>query len=153
MGQQEPGLTMEHDKMNGAADHDIVLSASLSGNTISVTCTSGDPAPSLGRGSGAHHFSFTLQDSTGHNVQFASLDTADGWSTCPPPSGDNSGQISGVQMHNGQPLPRNAAFTDNNNNQGSNGILDVAYQWNFTCDDPTITVTPFDPIIKNGGSS
>lgn len=151
MRQEAPGSTMEQD--GGPNNHDIVLTATLSGSTITVSCTSGDPGPTIARGSPAQHFSFTLQDNTGLNVQFASLDTKDGLSSCPPPSGDNSGQISGVQMHNGQPLPRNAAFTDNNNNQGSNGILDVCYQWNFSCDDPSITVGSFDPIIKNGGSN
>ena len=146
-------MIMEDEQMNGANDHSITLSATIAGKKISIDCVGGDPAPSLARGSGAHHFTFTLQDSTGHNVQFASLDTQDGWSSCPPPGGDNSGQISGVQMQNGQPLPRNASFTDNNNNQGNNGVLDVAYQWIFTCDDPTITVGSFDPIIKNGGSN
>jgi hypothetical protein len=136
-------------------DHSIALQADLSGNTITITTTptSGNPAPSLGRGSGAHHFSFTLQDNTGLNVQFAGIDTQDNCPNCPPAAGDNSGQISGVQMHNNPPLPRNAAFTDNNNNSGGNGTLDVGYQWNFTCSDPNVTVDPFDPIIKNGGSN
>lgn len=151
MRQEEPGLTME--QTGSAEDHDIVLTATLTGKRIAITCTSGDPGPNIPRGSPAQHFSFTLQDNSGHNVRFASLDTEDGWSSCPPPGGDNSGQISGVQMQNGPPLPRNAGFTDNNSNPGSNGTLDVCYQWNFSCDDPSITVGSFDPIIKNGGSN
>jgi hypothetical protein len=133
-------------------EHDIGLSADRSGDIVIISLISGDPGPSLGHGSGAHRFRFTLQDSTGINVQFASLDTQDNWSSCPPPGGDNSGQISGVQMHNNPPLPRNAAFTDNNSNPSSSGPMDVCYQWNFTCDDQNVTVRPYDPIIRNGGT-
>ena len=67
-------MIMEDEQMNGANDHSITLSATIAGKKISIDCVGGDPAPSLARGSGAHHFTFTLQDSTGHNVQFASLD-------------------------------------------------------------------------------
>ncbi len=143
----------EQQTMAGSNDHDIELRADRSGNTITITPISGDPAPSLGRGSGAHRFQFVLQDNTGLNVRFASIDTQDNCPNCPPPGGDNSGQIVGVQMRHNPPVPSNAAFTDNNSNPGSNGPMDVAYQWRFTCDDPNVIVRPFDPIIRNGGTN
>lgn len=144
--------TLEMEQTMASSNHDIVLSADRSGNIITITCIGGNPGPSLKRGSPAHRFRFTLQDNTGLNVKFASLDTEDNCPNCPPPGGDNSTQIVGVQMHNNPPPPRNAAFTDNNNNDSAKGPMDVCYQWNFTCDDATVTVKPFDPIIRNGGT-
>jgi hypothetical protein len=31
--------------------------------------------------------------------------------------------------------------------------MDVAYQWNFTCNDSSYLPITFDPIIRNGGGS
>jgi hypothetical protein len=136
--QEKPGTTPN--------DHDIELEANLSGNTVIITCTSGDPAPRLPNGTGAHHFSFTLSDKTNLGVNFSSLDRQDGCITCPPQSGNNSTQIvpDSIRIN-----PTTAAFTDRN--QGAE--TDVAYQWNFTCSSGQAKVRPFDPIIKNGGGN
>jgi len=125
-----------------ATDHDIPLTATLTGSTVKID---GNGAANLPKGSGAHRFRFTLNDQSGLNVRFSSLDTEDNRSTCPPASGENSGQIVGMNIG---PNGDNASFTDNNNNQGR---MDVSYQWNFICNDPTKRVDPFDPIIQNGG--
>ena len=124
--------------------HDIPLRATLRGSRVRID---GNGAASLPTNSGAHRFDFTLDDQTGLNVQFASLDTQDNLSTCPPAPGQNSRQIVGVTVG---PGPGTASFTDNNNNRGP---MDVSYQWNFTCNDPTKQVEPFDPAIRNGGTT
>lgn len=127
--------------------HDIPLTATLNGDTITITGSGGESLPG---GTGAHRFNFTLHDDTGLNVEFDSLDCADNCSTCPPPPGENSSQIIAVTIQNQGPNDNKAGFTDNNDNDQP---MPVAYQWNFTCDDPGKTVTPFDPIIINGGST
>jgi len=129
----------------GGPPINISLSTSVSGNTISIVGTGG---ASLPKGQGATHFKFTLNDTSGGNVQFASLDAADNSTSCPPPPGNNSSQIVGVTMNNnGQ--QKTAQFTNNNSNQGQ---MNISYQWNFTCS-ATFNVLPFDPIISNGGKS
>lgn len=125
-------------------DHDIPLTATLAGSKVRIN---GNGARTLPRDSGAHRFNFTLTDHTSLNVEFSSLDSEDNCSTCPPASGENSRQIVGMTIG---PRPRTASFTDNNSNKGA---MDVGYQWNFTCGDPTKEVEPFDPIIKNGGTT
>ena len=125
--------------------HSIPLTTSVSGNTISII---GNGARTLPTGQAATHFTFTLNDTSGGNVQFASLDAADNMSTCPPPPGNNSSQIVGVTMNNNG-LQKTAQFTDNNSNQGH---MNISYQWNFNCS-ATFNVLPFDPIISNGGKS
>ena len=127
---------------------DVALTATRSGNTINI---SGNGGATLGADKGAFHFNFTLTDNTGQNVQFSSLDAADNCSTCPPPDGENSQQITGVTIKPNASPPE-ASFTDNNSNNAANGPMDVSYQWNFTCN-PPCTVTPFDPIITNGGKT
>ena len=122
--------------------HDIQLTADRTGNKVTI---SGNGAADLPKGSGAHRFRFSLIDSTTLGVEFSSLDAEDNCSTCPPAPGENSRQIVGVTIG---PQPRTAAFTDNNNNSVP---MDVGYQWHFTCNDPTVQVEPFDPIIRNGG--
>lgn len=123
---------------------DIVLSTSTRGQTISIL---GNGTASLPKGQAATHFRFLLNDTSGANVKFSALDSADGIATCPPTgSGNCSRQIVGVSMNNNAD-PRTAQFTDNNNNKGQ---LNVSYQWNFTCDPPYL-VEPFDPVISNGG--
>ncbi|WP_458389738.1 hypothetical protein [Sphingomonas sp. F9_3S_D5_B_2] len=100
----------------------------------------------------ATHFMFTLNDQSGANVKFASLDAADNLTGCPPTgSGNKSTQVVGETMNNNAPQKR-AQFTDNNSNPAKNGPMNVSYQWNFTCDAP-FTVEPFDPIISNGGKT
>jgi hypothetical protein len=129
---------------------DIALGTSVSGTTITIT---GDRSQrSIPAGQAATRFSFTLNDTSNQNVQFASLDTKDGITTCPPTgSGNQSTQINGITMNNNVG-PRTAGFTDANSNPASNGALNVSYQWNFTCN-PGYTVQPFDPIISNGGNN
>lgn len=125
-------------------NHDIPLTATLTGSKVTIE---GDGDLTLKKGAPAHRFRFTLNDETKLNVEFASLDREDNCSTCPPESGDNSDQIVAVTIG---PHPGTAAFTDNNNNKG---LMYISYQWNFTCDDPTKEVEPFDPVIINGGTT
>jgi len=127
--------------------HSIPLSTSVNGSVITI---SGNGDWTLHAGAPATEFQFSLTDTSGANVQFASLDAADNITTCPPTgSGNQSGQITGVTMNNNSPN-KSARFNDNNNNPAVNGPINVSYQWNFTCDS-THTVQPFDPIISNGG--
>jgi hypothetical protein len=130
-------------EMTGAANHAVQLTASIRNNQV-VIVSSGDPSPSLPANSGAHRFNFTLTDNTGLGIAFQSLDTQDNCSTCPPASGENSLQIVAVTMSG-----NSAAFTDNNRGQA----MDVSYQWNFTCNDPSWLPIRYDPIIRNGGGS
>lgn len=136
----------------GNPKNDVTLTTSVNGTTISIT---GDGDYTCKQNQAATHFNFTLQDTSGGNVKFASLDTCDNIDTCPPTgSGNQSSQITGISMHNNSNnnQPNTAAFTDKNNNPAVNGEMNVSYQWNFTCD-PPFTVLPFDPIIKNGGNT
>lgn len=137
--------SLEMEQRMSSKDHDIPLTATVSGSTITIN---GNGGADLGKNTGAHRFSFTLTPPRDVDVQFASLDTQDNCSTCPPASGENSQQIVGAQIG---PDGHSASFTDNNNNR--NGPMDVAYQWNFTCSNPNLRVEPFDPIIRNGGTT
>ncbi|MBV9529108.1 hypothetical protein [Sphingomonas sp.] len=138
-----------HERQDKRADfdqptHGVPLTANRSGNLITI---SGPGNFSVGAGQAATHCQFTLTDNSGANVKFASLDTADNITGCPPVgSGNQSGEIVGITMNNNGPS-KMGQFTDNNNVPGT-----VSYQWEFTCDSP-FTVTPFDPIISNGGKS
>jgi len=98
----------------------------------------------LPKGSGSHHFQFTLDDQTKLNVEFDTLDTEDNWSNCPPPGGMNSTQIPYEHVHIDA---LSASFKDKNDN---NGPMDVCYRWNFKCDDAK-QHPAFDPIIDNRG--
>ena len=124
--------------------HTIQLTATIVGSEIVV---SGDGGANLPANSGAHRFDFSLTSPAGVTVRFESLDTQDNCSTCPPASGENSKQI--VAVHIG-PNGDTAGFTDNNSNHNA---MDVSYQWNFTCGDPSLQVQSFDPIIRNGGTT
>ena len=124
----------------------ITLTATLQGNVIKIT---GPGDVDIPEGQAATPFDFTLNDTTDKNVKFASLDAADNSTSCPPPAGQNSTQIEGVQIHNNQ-SPRSAGFTDKNSNDPNQGDLKISYAWNFTCD-PGATVDQYDPIITNGG--
>lgn len=134
---------LERDKEVGAAvtDHSVHLTATLSGNKVSVT---GNGGATLKPRSGEHRFNFTLDDQTALSVSFLSLDAADNCSTCPPPSGQNSQQLKAVNINS-----TTASFTDRN----SGDPTSVSYQWNFTCSDPSKLPIPYDPIINNGGSN
>jgi hypothetical protein len=132
------------DQVN-VTDRTVPLTARVVGKKIQID---GNGSANLEKDSGAHRFNFTLAGPAGVTVQFASIDTQDDCSTCPPAAGKNSQQIVGVNIGKDGDT---AAFTDNNNNKG--GPMDVSYQWNFTCSDPTMQVEPFDPIIKNGGTT
>ena len=125
------------------SQHSVPLTATRVGNRVKI---SGDGGADLPKDSGAHRFNFTVSSPAGLTVQFQSLDTEDNCSTCPPSSGENSKQIVGVQINGNA-----AAFTDNNNNK--DGPMDVSYQWNFSCSDPSVEVESFDPIIRNGGTT
>jgi hypothetical protein len=131
-------------KNTNVTPHTIQLTATIDGNTIVV---SGNGGASLPVNSGAHRFDFSLTSPPGVTVKFESLDTQDNCSTCPPAPGENSKQIVAVQIG---PKGDTAAFTDNNSNQSA---MDVSYQWNFSCSDPSLQVSPYDPIIKNGGTT
>jgi hypothetical protein len=131
-------------KQTNTTPHTVPLTATVVGSTVVIN---GDGGASLLKDSGAHRFEFTLTSPPGLTVQFDSLDAEDDCSTCPPAKGDNSKQIVGVHIGKDGDT---AAFTDNNSNKDP---MDVAYQWNFVCSDPSKQVQPFDPVIKNGGSS
>lgn len=118
-------------------NHTIQLGTRVQGNRIFID---GNGGATLPKGSGAHRFNFILNDTTTFNVEFDTLDTEDD-TTCPPSSGENSDQIVGVVINS-----KDAHFTDNNSRP-----VNVCYQWNFTCNDSSKTVEPFDPIIINGG--
>jgi len=134
---------LEMDQQMGAAvtDHSVQLTATLSGNKVSIT---GSGGATLQPKSGEHKFNFTLVDQTNLNLTFSSLDAADNCTDCPPPSGQNSQQIHAVHMNG-----TTASFTDSN----SGGAMPVSYQWNFTCNDPSKLPISYDPIINNGGSN
>ena len=127
------------------ANQDIKLTASMNGpNKISIT---GSGGRTLGKGSGAHIFRFELDDQTTHKVKFASLTAADDCSSCPPDTSKPNTQIDQIRIDNSG-SKRTARFRDKNDNKPA---MDVSYEWHFTCDDPNITVSSFDPIISNGG--
>lgn len=129
----------------------IQLGTSVSGNTITITGNNG--STSIPTNQPATHFNFTLNDTSGANVQFGRFDAEDNSSSCPPNvTGNQSGQIVGVTSNNAPPNNKSARFTDNNSNPSTNGALKISYQWNFTCD-PPYTVLPFDPMIINGGKT
>lgn len=129
----------------------IDLGTSVNGNTITIT---GDRSPkTLNENQPATHFNFTLNDTSGANVQFGRFDAEDDSSVCPPGvTGNQSNQITGVTTNNVPANNKSARFTDNNNNPSANGALDITYQWNFTCDAP-YSVLPFDPMITNIGKT
>jgi hypothetical protein len=137
--------------LQGAQATILPLTADLDGNGNVVI--NGDRSTKvLGKGEPPRRFSFTLTDNTGLNVRFASLDTQDNRSQCPPTvTGTQSGQIVGVQIRNDR-TPKEARFTDNNSNPSSQPPVDVCYRWNFTCDDTSQPPISFDPIIRNPGT-
>ena len=146
MGASENALLEQEEELMGV--HNITLTATkVTGkNEIVVT---GHGGRSLGKGSGKHTFKFKIIDTTGQNVKFGSLRAADDCSTCPPKAGlPNTQIVLGPVDNNPSHGPRTAEFVDKNDNKPE---MDVSYEWQFTCDDPGITVSSFDPIISNGG--
>ncbi|HEY1144220.1 MAG TPA: hypothetical protein VGE68_09335 [Sphingomicrobium sp.] len=142
-------------KLTYANQVDVALTATLNGNNISIDGPTG-PFPELGVDTGAWHFHFTLDDNTGKNVEFTTLDSADGCAQCPASAGNNSKLITGVRVEAPDPVkgePPKAHFVDNNNNKAKDGVVNVGFQWNFKCSDSTLTVGTYDPVVPNGGKS
>lgn len=141
MANEHQGLEMEHPTGEGQTDLSIPLTATLENGSVVVR---GNGSASLPAHSGSHRFMFSLDDQTGLDVVFTTLDAADDCTACPPPSGMNSQQIHAVSANG-----TSAAFTDSN----SGGATQISYQWNFTCNDSSKLPISYDPIINNGGSS
>jgi len=128
---------------------DVALTATLNGKKIDISGPTSFPL--LGVDTGAWHFDFTLDDQTGKQVRFTTLDAQDGCTKCPSTKGNSSKLISGERVEPGDPPM--AHFIDNNNNDSKLGVVNVGFQWNFACNDPTITVEPYDPVVPNGGKT
>lgn len=141
MANEHQELQMEQAGGEGQANLDIQLTATLQNGQVVIAGNGGANLPAR---SGSHRFMFSLNDQTGLGVTFLSLDAADNCTDCPPPSGMNSQQIHAVNTNG-----TSAAFTDSN----SGGQMQISYQWNFTCNDPSKLPISYDPIINNGGSS
>jgi hypothetical protein len=139
---QTADLHAPEQKLDNPPKHDVALTTSVNGNLISIDGSGNFSVPN---GQAATHCKFTLTDTSGANVQFSSLDAADNINGCPPSgSGNCSSQVVGVTMNG-----NTGQFTDSNNNVAP---MTIGYQWHFTCDGP-YTVSPFDPVITNGGKS
>jgi len=91
--------------------------------------------------SGPHTFKFELTDNTGLNVRFSAFGAELG-ETCPQAAGDNTEQITGLNI-----ADKRAEFTDEN----SGKAITFGYTWFFSCDDSNQHPT-FDPIVDNGGN-
>jgi hypothetical protein len=129
---------------------DIALTATMNGkDRIDISGPSG-PFP-LGVDTGAWHFDFALNDTTGKGVRFTTLDAEDNRNTCPPTVAGNSSKLI-VGDHVEPSDPTKARFIDNNNNRAKDGVVDVSFQWNFECDDESIKhIGTYDPVVPNGG--
>ena len=137
-------------KMASMNKIDVPLTATLSGKNIKISGPTSFPL--LNVNSGAWHFGFTLDDQTNKGVRFTTLDAIDGAKVCPASgTGNQSKLIVGDQVEPNDPTQ--ARFTDNNNNDAKLGVVDVSFQWNFTCDDQSIKVEPYDPVVPNGGKT
>lgn len=139
-------------KMSSDNKIDIALTARMNGaNRIDINGPTG-PFP-LGVNTGAWLFNFTLNDTTGKGVRFTTLDAEDNSSACPPAAtGNQSRLIVGEQVNPTDPAK--ARFTDNNNNRAQDGVVDVAFQWHFACDDSNVThIGTYDPVVPNGGNT
>lgn len=92
--------------------------------------------------SGAHTFKFHLTDNTdGLNVCFSAFGAELG-ETCPSSPGDNTGQITGLDIQD-----KSAEFTDEN----TGDKCTFGYSWFFSCNDANQHPV-FDPIVDNGGN-
>lgn len=130
---------------------DVALTAKMKGaKNIEIIGPAG-PFPMLGVDTGAWHFDFTLDDQTGKTVGFTTLDAEDDCQTCPKTIGNNSKLITGERVEPNDPTI--AHFIDNNNNNSKKGVVNVGFQWHFSCDDPSITVGTYDPVVPNGGKT
>jgi hypothetical protein len=135
------------------ADHNIPLTATIDPDDPKQIIVTGPvDKKKLDKGSGPHFFKFKLDDKTTKKVKFLSVSAADNCSTCPPDSKKPNTQIDEWEPDNDPPAgkPRKAKFTDWNDNPVE---MDVSYLLRFTCNDPSMRVLPFDPIIRNGGSN
>lgn len=106
----------------------------------------GDKAPkNLGKGSGAHLFKFSLTDNTNANVTFRAEPDflgIDESSTPPDNPGIKTDQVPTDSVK--RPTPTTAQFKDTNKR-----ACTLAYTLFF--DANGASVTPFDPVIINGG--
>jgi hypothetical protein len=131
---------------------DIALTATMNGtDKIDIN---GPPGPfPLAKDTGAWLFNFTLDDRTRKGVKFTTLDAEDYSDSCPPgATGNQSRLIVGEQVIG--PDQTKARFTDNNNNDAKKGVVNVAFQWHFDCDDKTIKdIGTYDPVVPNGGNT
>lgn len=103
----------------------------------------------LNRNSGAHVFTFQLNDNglgiDWREPQDGLLVAQDNATDCPP-AVNSSTQIDDVQ----RPNPKLARFRNRNNNRQTD--MPVSYALHAKCTaDPGKIVHPFDPIIINGG--
>ena len=137
-------------KMTSMNKVDVALTAKLNGKNIDISGPTSFPM--LGVDTGAWHIDFTLDDQTGKGVVFTTLDAMDGSKACPASGTGNQSKLI-VGEHVEPQDPKQAHFTDNNNNKAKDGVVDVSFQWNFTCDDSNITVQPYDPVVPNGGKT
>ena len=105
---------------------------------------------SLPRNSGAHTFTFQLNDG-GLGVEWRDPDDGllvaqDNATDCPPIE-NSSTQLDDVK----RPNPKLASFRDQNSNRQANMPVTYALYGKCTAD-PVRVVHPFDPIIINGGA-
>src|SRR5262252_5784836 len=81
MGNPHEELMLREDAGGGGpTDHSVQLTAQMQGQNVVVT---GNGGFTFANKSGAHRLNFSLNDSTGLNVTFLSLDRQDNCSTCP----------------------------------------------------------------------
>lgn len=126
----------------------VPLRAVLDGNgNVQIQ---GNGGAQLGRGSGAHVFTFALDDQTSLGVTFRDpaqgmIQAEDNGAGCPPAS-NNSTQIDNVR----RPTPTTAQFRDKNDNQQVD--MPVSYMLHFDCAGDGNQNPTFDPIIINGGN-
>ena len=125
----------------GAQTMTIHLTAAIGKDGL-VEITGDKTRVKLPKGSGNHKFKFRLTDDTELNVKFSDFGAALG-ETCPSSPGDNTGQITNVDIDD-----KKAEFTDKN----SGAPLTFGYSWFFSCDD-TAQTPKFDPIVENGGGN
>lgn len=137
-------------KMASMNKVDVALTAKLNGKKIDISGPTSFQM--LGIDTGAWHFDFTLDDQTSKSVRFTTLDAMDGSKACPASGTGNQSRLI-VGDHVEPNDPKQAHFTDNNNNKAKDGVVDVSFQWNFACNDPAITVGTYDPVVPNGGKT
>ena len=138
-------------KMASMNKVDVALTATMKG-AKNIEIKGPTSFQTLGVDTGAWIFNFTLDDQTGQGVRFTTLDAMDGSKVCPASGSGNKSKLI-VGEHVEPQDPKQAHFTDNNNNKADEGVVDVSFQWNFTCNDQSIKVEPYDPVVPNGGKT